>query len=150
MRIWALLAFNGPILTICLCLRFVEQLNQALREKPRGNELGAASYSRITGLFGAVVTASLFWAIGNVVVWRVFEDPEAARKIIAAVLYLFLVGSALFLPYAFNQLRSMINPVEATVAKPEGPRDGQVKELAPGVMVASPGKVIAQQAPSDA
>jgi hypothetical protein len=119
-------------------------LGQALREKPRGNELGAASYSRITGLFGAVVTTSLFWAVGNIVIWRLFEDPDAARKVIEGTVRLFLVGSALFLPYAFNQLRAMVNPIEATVARPDAIQQKASTPdttLAPGVVVPQPNRI---------
>jgi hypothetical protein len=74
----------------------------------------------------------MFWAVGNAVIWYLFVDPTTAEQIVDSVWKLFVLGSALFLPYAFNQLRTiMVDTQKQTV-------EMERLKLASGVMV--PGK----------
>jgi hypothetical protein len=104
----ALLVFNLPILFIGVRLPFAKKLSDALCEKdPTGVASGALSYSRVTGLFGAVIVTCFFWAIGDVILWKAMVSPAEVKEITANLGPFFLVGSALFLPYAFNQLKTV-------------------------------------------
>jgi hypothetical protein len=107
-RAIAVAVFNAPILAICVTVPFIGSLRSALQEKGPVGAIESTSYSRITGLFGAVMVTSFFWAMGNVVLWYLFEAPEKAEDIIDGVWKFFILGAALFLPYAFNQLRSIV------------------------------------------
>ncbi len=103
-----LLIFNIPVLAILLALPFLKALKVIVSEKDAtGVATGAPSYSRITGLVGGVLVTSLFWAIGNIVLMEIFTKISDVSTIIKAVWPFFLLGSALFLPYAFNQLKSI-------------------------------------------
>jgi len=109
MTILALIAFNTPILFAAWRLRGVDDFSDALREKaPDGNGTGAISYSRVTGMIGAVVVASLFWIMSNVAIGTAILNPKDLPDILTAVGKLFFVGAALFLPYAFNQLKTIV------------------------------------------
>jgi hypothetical protein len=99
--------FNLPVIFLLCRLPFVASLKEALSEKsPVGGASDTTSYSRITGMVGAVIVTSFFWAIGNIAIYKAFTQIDDIRKIISAVAPLFMVGSALFLPYAFNQIKS--------------------------------------------
>jgi hypothetical protein len=105
----ALLAFNFPVVVAAWRLRKVNDLHELIREKDaNGQSTGALSYSRVTGVLGAVVVASLFWIISNVVVATAILNPRALNSILNNIGTLFYVGAALFLPYAFNQLKTMV------------------------------------------
>ena len=109
----ALVAFNGPILFAALQASRVPALGQqvgaALKEKDAaGDPTDATSYSRVTGAIGAVMMGALFWVISNIVVVLAIVRPADVTTILGAVGKLFLVGAALFLPYAFNQLKSVL------------------------------------------
>jgi hypothetical protein len=107
-------AFNLPILVVACCLPFVDQLGQALKEKsPIGGACDATSYSRITGLFGAVAVTGFFWAIGNVLLLKALTNIGEIKTITDNVGRFFLIGSALFMPYAFNQLKSAVSGAAA-------------------------------------
>jgi hypothetical protein len=112
-RVWivvvALIAFNLPIGVAAWKFRKATGLGDILQEKgPDGQDTGAISYSRVTGLIGAVVVASLFWIMSNVAIAVAITNPEALPDILNGVTKLFFVGAALFLPYAFNQLKSLV------------------------------------------
>lgn len=68
------------------------------------------SYSRLTGLIGGTVLAFFLWAFGNVVIYVSLTNPSEIATILSSVGSYFLAGSALFAPYAFNQLRTTFNP----------------------------------------
>jgi hypothetical protein len=105
----ALVAFNVPVLIAAWRLRKVDDISQVIREKDGdGQPTGGVSYSRVTGLIGAVVVASLFWVISNVVVATAILNPRDLAAILTNVGTLFYVGAALFLPYAFNQIKSVV------------------------------------------
>ena len=131
-RILSMTILNVPIVLLALRLPFVASLRTALREKGPAGPIESTSYSRVTGLFGAVLVTSMFWAVGNAVIWYLFVDPTTAEQIVDSVWKLFVLGSALFLPYAFNQLRTiMVDTQKQTV-------EMERLKLASGVMV--PGK----------
>ncbi len=105
----ALLGFNVPILYIALKLQKVPNLNQALQEKTSdGSSTGDVSYSRVTGMIGAVVVTAFFWIISNITIGVAILHPENLKEILSNIGSIFLVGAALFLPYAFNQIKSVI------------------------------------------
>jgi len=105
------LTFNLPILLTLAVVPLSKRLNKVLKEKALdGSASEATSYSRVTGALGAVILTSFFWAIGNVVLSQALGDAASITRIkpmMDAVSPFFLVGSALFLPYAFNQLKSL-------------------------------------------
>jgi hypothetical protein len=112
MTIIALIAFNIPIL-ICgfgaWSARQAVGYSEALREKdPEGQGTGSVSYSRVTGMIGAIVVASLFWIMSNVAIGTAILNPKDLPDILTGVTKLFFVGAALFLPYAFNQLKTLV------------------------------------------
>lgn len=109
----ALVAFNVPILIAAITLSRVDGLRQevgkALKEKDSsGDPTDATSYSRVTGAVGAVMLGSLFWVISNIVVVLAILDPPGVSDLLANAGKLFLVGTALFLPYVFNQLKAVL------------------------------------------
>ncbi len=105
--IFILIAFNLPVLLLIVTLPLLADLKQAMKEKsPIGGASDTTSYSRITGLVGAVVLTAFFWAIGNVVLFKAFANVADIKPIIDSSGRLFMVGAALFLPYAFNQIKS--------------------------------------------
>lgn len=142
MRAVALAIFNGPILAICVTLPFVGSLKTALQEKGAPGGIESTSYSRITGLFGAVVVTAFFWAMGNVVLWFLFDDPGLAETIIDSVWRFSLLGAALFLPYAFNQLRAIMTQRQQFTTEMER------LKLAPGLTLpGTPGTKVLQNKP---
>jgi hypothetical protein len=103
-----LAAFNGPILAILVIVPFGDRLASALQEKTvDSSESGATSYSRITGALGAVVLTAFFWSLGNIVLIRALSDVTTIKPMMDAISPFLLVGSALFLPYAVNQLKTL-------------------------------------------
>ena len=109
----AVVAFNTPIIG-AVVMTFMagsvtQQVGDALKEKDSsGASTDANSYSRVTGLVGAIMMASLFWVISNIVIVLAIVRPTDVTTILSSVGKLFLVGAALFLPYAFNQLKSVL------------------------------------------
>lgn len=105
----AVVLFNLPILFAAWRLLGVANFSSALREKGPSGELdGPVSYSRVTGMIGAVVVASLFWMMSNVTIWTALTAPGDLAGILSSVSNLFYVGAALFVPYAFNQLKTLL------------------------------------------
>ena len=108
-----LVAFNLPIVVAAIMalktpdLR--DKVGDVLKEKaPDGSQADATSYSRVTGAIGAVMVASLFWVVSNIAIVTAILHPGDMPTILNASGKLFLVGAALFLPYAFNQLKSVL------------------------------------------
>lgn len=64
------------------------------------------SYSRVAGFVGATVIATFFWALGNIILYKAFVAPSDIRDLLSSLVTYFLSGASLFLPYAFNQLKS--------------------------------------------
>jgi hypothetical protein len=105
----ALIAFNAPIFLAWRNFRNVPDLNELVQEKaPDGTSSGSVSYSRVTGLVGAVVVASLFWIMSNVTIAVAILNPGDLDSVLGGVTKLFFVGAALFVPYAFNQIKTLI------------------------------------------
>ncbi|WP_440964025.1 hypothetical protein ACL58G_29435 [Massilia sp. GER05] len=104
------LVFNVPVVVLLMTVPFARLMRQALQEKAAtGDGTGATSYSRVTGALGAVMLTTFFWAIGNLVLADAVLPGRADRiaPLLGSVDHFFLVGSALFLPYAFNQLKTL-------------------------------------------
>jgi hypothetical protein len=109
----AVIAFNTPIaIAAGMTARagnVTRQVGEALKEKGAdGTSTGDNSYSRVTGLVGAIMMASLFWIVSNIVVVLAIVHPADVTTVLNSVGKLFLVGAALFVPYAFNQLKSVL------------------------------------------
>ena len=105
----ALVAFNAPISVAAWRLRNVTDFKDAVPAKDaEGDATGAVSYSRVTGLIGAVVVASLFWIMSNVAIAIAILEPKELTDILNGVSKLFFIGAALFIPYAFNQLKTLV------------------------------------------
>lgn len=79
-------------------------------EREDGATYPNSSYSRLAGLIGAIVLAIFLWAFGNVVIYLSLTDPKSVTSVLSSISSYFLAGSALFAPYAFNQLRTTFNP----------------------------------------
>ncbi|HLN38263.1 MAG TPA: hypothetical protein VK337_10805 [Xanthobacteraceae bacterium] len=91
-------------------------LGAALSEKNAQSATGGApgpaqdqpgSFSRLAGAIGAVGIAATFVGIGYWVIYDLFDTKGADLANIGNLKYYFLAGSAMFLPYAFNQLSSV-------------------------------------------
>ncbi|MCZ8315540.1 hypothetical protein [Phreatobacter sp.] len=68
------------------------------------------SFSRVAGFVGSVVMATFFWGIANVVLFRLMAGDAGVARLLDGIPTFLFAGSAMFLPYAANQLRGMINP----------------------------------------
>lgn len=74
----------------------------ALREK--GDDTDKASFSRVAGAIGAMALASFMAGLGLWIFFAInMEDATRIDRLPKLSTY-FLGGSALFAPYAFNQL----------------------------------------------
>jgi hypothetical protein len=105
----AVVSFNIPILIAASKLRSVPDAGQMLQEKnAAGSSTGAVSYSRVAGTIGAVVVGSMFWIISNIVIATAILHPSSVKDILSNIGTIFLVGATLFLPYAFNQLKTLV------------------------------------------
>jgi hypothetical protein len=71
---------------------------------------GETSYSRVSGMVGAVVLACFIWALGNVVLFKAFTAPAEVGTMLQGLSGFFLAGASLFAPYAFNQLSAAFKP----------------------------------------
>jgi hypothetical protein len=85
-------------------------INTILAEEPNDpTEPEKGSFSRTAGMIGATGLASVTIGIGYWIIYGLFYDeidPESIKN----VGWYYLAGSALFFPYAFNQLASIFNP----------------------------------------
>jgi hypothetical protein len=101
-----LLSFNLPIIVVLGRMAMVADLREVLQEKGPLGEGDTTSYSRLTGLAGAVMVTALFWAVCNIALYRSLVGEATVGALVRDFWPMFLLGSALFLPYAFNQLKS--------------------------------------------
>jgi hypothetical protein len=113
LAVLALAAFNLPILYGAFRALTMPELagkvGKLLKEKTGdGASSDATSFSRVIGAIGAVIVASLFWVVSNIVIVAAIVHPQDVSALVGGVAKLFLVGAALFLPYAFNQLKSVL------------------------------------------
>ena len=111
-----LLIYNLGIFALLRYTLKAVDLKETLSEKPQGAApvAGAppepASYSRVSGFVGSIVLAVFFWALGNVILYKALgtaENIAEIGRIVGSLGTYFLAGSALFLPYAFNQLKGI-------------------------------------------
>lgn len=65
------------------------------------------SFSRVAGIVGAIVLVVFFWGLANAILYDAFTYLDHIKQIVQNTWQFFLVGSALFAPYAFNQLTSI-------------------------------------------
>ncbi len=75
-------------------------INQPDQSKP-------TSASRVIAFIGSIVLATFLWALGNVVLFKAVQATDGGSDIgslLSEIGNFFLAGSALFAPYAFNQL----------------------------------------------
>ena len=68
------------------------------------------SFSRTVGAFGAMVLAASLAGISYWMVFDLFEDAGSNLAKLQSTGWYFLVGAALFAPYAFNQLSRIFSP----------------------------------------
>jgi hypothetical protein len=76
-------------------------------EQPMATE---TSYSRVAGMIGAVVLACFVWAVGNVLLYKMFTAQAEVSGLLASLSSYFLAGASLFAPYAVNQLSTAFKP----------------------------------------
>jgi hypothetical protein len=78
----------------------------ALREKDPTEQTAQdnTSYSRLSGFIGSMILACFLWALGNILIYQAVTDVAEISKTLNAMSTYFLAGSALFMPYGFNQL----------------------------------------------
>lgn len=65
------------------------------------------SYSRVTGLIGAIILATFFWALGNVVIYKSFVNVSDVKELLSNMGGYITSGAALFAPYAVNKLTNV-------------------------------------------
>ena len=114
------LAFNLAAIVQLMVTSKAIDIKSALTEKsltsssppPSGNGTAPPpagdvpqSASRAIGALGGMVIVAFFWACCNVAVYWALANPANLTQFAQGVWPLFLAGSALFLPYAFNQLK---------------------------------------------
>lgn len=66
------------------------------------------SFSRISGAIGAIVLAAFFAGVSYWALFTLFNNGDLKK--LADLGTFFLVGSALFAPYAFNQIKGIFQP----------------------------------------
>lgn len=62
------------------------------------------SFSRISGIVGVAYLLAFCWALGFYILTKVWHDPSATTTVVSGSADFIMTGSALFAPYAFNQL----------------------------------------------
>ena len=93
---------GDTLLQEALSEKTLPEKNDDTGKKP-GN---VGSFSRISGAFGAMALAMAVTGISYWLVFALFYDPGNLKNLKDAG-WFFLAGSALFAPYAFNQLASI-------------------------------------------
>ncbi len=85
---------------------------QAVVQETVSQQAGASetSYSRVAGMIGAVVLACFVWAVGNVILYKMFAAPDQVSTLLASLGTYFLAAASLFAPYAVNQLSNAFKP----------------------------------------
>src|SRR5690348_11012958 len=101
LAILAIAAFNIPIVVAAWRFRNAGDFKGILKEKDENGCPTTTSYSRVTGMIGAVVVASLFWMMSNIVIGTAILSPRDVTNVLSNISTIFLLGAALFLPYAF-------------------------------------------------
>ena len=111
-----LLSFNIPIIAVLAGIARVANLRDVISDKGPVGEGDTTSYSRLTGLAGAVIVTALFWSVCNIALYRSLVHSAEVGSLIRDFWPLFLLGSALFLPYAFNQIKGAFTMAGAGAA----------------------------------
>ncbi len=107
--IWITLGIFNLAIIILLRLTFSSvSLKEAMSEK--SGPSNDTSYSRIAGMLGAVIVGCLVWGLGNVVLARAITAPTDVDTLLKGVWPFILSTSALFAPYAFNQIKDAMKP----------------------------------------
>ncbi|WP_417309484.1 hypothetical protein [Devosia sp.] len=112
----ALIVFNLGVIVLLRHVLAEGNMREALEEKhPGPNTQPAdgqppASYSRTAGAVGAMVLACFVWGLGNVLLYKGFASPGTIDELVSGLGGFFLGTSALFAPYAFNQLGIAFKP----------------------------------------
>ncbi len=115
--IWVTLGiFNLSIIILLRQTFSAVSLKEALSEKSGPST--DTSYSRVAGMLGAVVVGCLVWGLGNVVLARAITAPTDVTTMLQGVWPFILSTSALFAPYAFNQIKDAMKPED----KPQSPQ----------------------------
>ena len=136
-----MLMFNVPVVTLVGFVLSKKRMNEAISEKGPVAKGDLTSYSRLTGALGAVILTTFFWALGNIIIWKAFTNIDDMMKISNSVGNFFMIGAALFLPYAFNQIRNIFAPpvLVEPVADPKAQlASAHQPALAQGVITPSP------------
>lgn len=68
------------------------------------------SFSRVAGMVGTLILACFVWALGNIIVFKAFGNVSEVSELVDKLGSFFLAASALFAPYAFNQLGEAFKP----------------------------------------
>ncbi|MGR5550681.1 hypothetical protein [Vibrio sp. DNB22_12_1] len=80
---------------------------ESVSGKPE-NQLNLGSFSRVAGSFGAMALTAATVGISYWLIYALFsENSTSISETLKSVGFFFLAGSALFAPYAFNQLSSL-------------------------------------------
>lgn len=82
------------------------------------------SFSRLTGLIGTIYLAAFLWALGFFVLTYIWVDPTKIATVIGESGRFLMAGSALFAPYAFNQLSQIFTPPAAPGKSPTSSSTG--------------------------
>jgi len=105
---WFVLNFGSAVLLFYLFKTGVN-LKSMISEKIAGAsspDENNHSFSRVAGIVGAIVLSMFFWAFGNVILHALVNNG-APGQMIQDVWPYFLLGCALFAPYAFNQVKGI-------------------------------------------
>jgi hypothetical protein len=73
------------------------------------NESAPTSFSRLAGLLGILYLTAFLWGIGFFVLTYIWVAPDTIGKVISDSGQFLMAGSALFAPYAFNQLSQVFS-----------------------------------------
>jgi hypothetical protein len=98
-------AAGKSLLAAALSEKSVQGGAQGVVPVPAQDQPG--SFSRLAGTIGAIGIAATFVGIGYWIIFDLFLNNGGDLTKIGDLKYYFLAGSAMFLPYAFNQLSSV-------------------------------------------
>lgn len=100
------LAMGDPKTKSSLLLNGILSESKPIPPLPSANGTVKGSFSRVSGAIGAISIAATFIGIGYWAIFALFFDPSNLENFKEMGTY-FLAGSAMFMPYAFNQLSSI-------------------------------------------
>jgi hypothetical protein len=88
----------------------------AMRDLGDAGQTAPTSFSRFAGLIGIVYLTAFLWGIGFFVLAYIWVDPAKIGQVVANCGQFLMAGSALFAPYAFNQLAQVFTAKEANTS----------------------------------